>query len=178
MLSKFAKMMLVATSLAPVLGAFGMLSYSIGHSIWVVGSWFLGALMLILLCWYILRFAETKGEKEILAFRSFKSVDREVLTFLLIYLLPLLARDSLPNINVPVVIYVFVVIAWVVYHSNAFFFNPLLSMLGYHFYAVETCDGVGHVLIARKTIRVPSATLEVIQLFDHTYLALSNGRKR
>ena len=177
MLNKFAKIMLVATSLAPVLGAFGMISYTSNHSIWMAARWFFCAILLLLLCWLLFRFAETKGEKETLTFRAFKNVDREVLTFLLIYLLPLIAKDSLPEFHTPVGIYVFLVIAWAVYHSNAFFFNPLLGLLGYHFYTVETHDGVPHVLLTKDTIRVPSSTLEVIQLFDHTYLAVNNGRE-
>ena len=177
MLNKPAKIMLVATSLAPVLGAFGMISYSSTHSIWIAAQWFLCAILLLLLCWLVLLFAERKGERESVTFRSFRNVDREVLTFLLIYLLPLIAKDSLPAFQIPVAVYVFLVIAWAVYHSNAFFFNPLLGLLGYHFYAVESRDGVPHVLITRDTIRVPSATLEVIQLFDHTYLMVDNGRE-
>ena len=177
MLSKFAKLMLVATSLAPVLGAFGMISYSTDHPMWITAQWFLGAILLLIICWCVLRFAETRGEKEHLNFESFQNIDQEVLTFLLIYLLPLIAKDSLPDIHTSVVIYVFLVIAWAVYHSNAFFFNPMLGLLGYHFYAVTTSDGVRHVLITKGTIRVPRATLEVVQLFDHTYLTSDTRRK-
>lgn len=177
MLNKFAKIMLVATSLAPVLGAFGMISYSSSHSIWMAARWFMCAILLLLLCWLVLLFAGRKGERESITFQSFRNVDQEVLTFLLVYLLPLIAKDSLPKFQIPVGVYVFLIIAWAVYHSNAFFFNPLLGLLGYHFYAVESRDGVPHVLITRGTIRVPLATLEVIQLFDHTYLVAENGRE-
>jgi len=177
MLNKFAKIMLVATSLAPVLGAFGMISYSSNHSIWLAARWFLCAALLLFICWLILQYVTERGEKEPLTIRSFRNVDREVLTFLLIYLLPLIAKDSLPEFQISVSIYVFLIITWAVYHSNAFFFNPLLGLLGYHFYAVESLDGVPHVLITRDTIRVPSAELEVIQLFDHTYLVVGGRRK-
>lgn len=91
---------------------------------------------------------------------------------MLIYLLPLVARDSLPVAKMEVTIYVFIIIGWAVYHSNAFYFNPLLALLGYHFYEVISNDGMSHMLVTRKTIKKPQKNLKVVQLFDYTYLAI------
>jgi hypothetical protein len=178
MLNKLAKVMLVTTSLAPVLGAFGMISYSAGKPTWTTLQWFIYAALLLLLCWLVLKFAKSNIEKEVLSVNAIRNADKEVLTFLLIYLLPLVARDSLPVAKTEVTIYVFLIIAWAVYHSNAFYFNPLLGLLGYHFYEVTSIDGMSHMLIATKTIRKPSATLEVVQLFDYTYLATDKEAER
>jgi hypothetical protein len=177
MLNKFAKVMLVSTSLAPVLGAFGMVSYSEGKPAWATVQWFVYAGLLLALCWLVLRFARTNGEKEMLLITSLRSADKEVLTFLLVYLLPLVARDALPVAKIETTIYVFVIIAWAMYHSNAFYFNPLLGLLGYHFYEVASADGMSHMLITGRTIRKPSGNLEVVQLFDYTYLATEKGGK-
>ncbi len=170
MLNRLAKVMLVATSLAPVLGAFGIISYSKGESAWATLQWLMCAAFLLLICWLVLYFAKNQIEKEILTVKSIKSADKEVLTFLLVYLLPLVARDSLPLAKTEVTVYVFFMIAWAVYHSNAFYFNPLLGLLGYHFYEVTSADGMSHILITTQTIKQAPVDLEVVQLFDYTYL--------
>lgn len=177
MLNRLAKVLLVATSLAPVLGAFGVISYSVGDSILATVQWFIYAALLLLVCWLVLRFARANVETEVIAVKSIRNVDTEVLTFLLVYLLPLVARDSLPVAATETTIYVFVIIAWSVYHSNAFYFNPLLGLLGYHFYEVTSADGMSQMLITSNTIKKPSVDLEVVQLFDYTYLATGKESK-
>jgi MFS family permease len=169
--------MLVATSLAPVLGAFGMISYSKGEPTWAALQWFICAALLLLICWLVLYFAKNQIEKEVLTINSVKNADKEVLTFLLVYLLPLVARDSPPMAKTEVTVYVFFMIAWAVYHSNAFYFNPLLGLLGYHFYEITSADGMSHTLITTKTVRKAPVDLEVVQLFDYTYLAADKEGK-
>jgi len=173
MLNKFAKIMLVATSLAPVLGAFGTINYSNGKPIWQVLPWFICAVLLLIICWLLLIYAKKNIEKEKLNVNSSRNSDKEVLTFLIIYLLPLVAKDSIPDANIEVSIYVFLIIAWAVYHSNAFYFNPLLGLLGYHFYEITSSDGMPQTLITTNSIRKPSYEIEVVQLFDSTYLELT-----
>ena len=177
MLNRFAKIMLVLTSLAPALGAFGAISYSEEKACWSTIQWFIYAGLLLLVCWLVLRFAKANVEKEVLTVKAVRSADKEVLTFLLVYLLPLVARDSLPAATTETTMYVFLIIAWAVYHSNAFHFNPLLGLLEYHFYEVTSGDGMSQMLITRNTMRRPSVDVEVVQLFDYTYFETSKENK-
>lgn len=57
MLNRFAKFLLVATSLSPILGAVAVNQYSLGKapSVWV--PWLVVALLLIFICWGLLRYA-------------------------------------------------------------------------------------------------------------------------
>lgn len=173
-LSKFAKLLFVATSLAPVLGAFGIVAW-IREAPWLhVAIWFGSAAIALFICLAIMFFATQQLEKESLVIKSIKHADAEVLAFLLTYLLPLAGLQESVLTNVPVVAYVFIVIAWTVYHSHAFHFNPLLGVAGYHFYEVESTDGVCLMLVSRRAIRRSTLTTQAVHMFDYTFLDLGD----
>jgi len=176
LLSKLAKLLLVATSLAPVLGAFAMVRISEGKSGWSVYQWFFYAAMLLAICVLVTRFAKSNVEKEVLNIKTVRNSDKEILAFLIAYLLPLVTHDSLGIKSVATTTYVFAIIAWAVYHCNSYYFNPLLGLLGYHFYEIETVDGMPHMLLTKQTIKTPSTTIQAVHLFDYTYLDVG-GRK-
>src|SRR4051794_34898761 len=111
MLSRFGKMMLTATSLAPVLCAFGIAQLAQGKAFSETYGWFVSCGGLIVLAFLILEFAKRHLAVETLKVKKVKGSDKEVLTFLLAYLLPLLAKDSFDAIkHTYVTIYVFIVI--------------------------------------------------------------------
>ncbi len=170
--------MLVATSLAPVLGAFGIISYGERESLVPALCWFLSALLLVILCLLLIWFSRVHIERETLSLASIRNTDKATLTFLLVYLLPLVTKDAVPGSSAATTVYVFVIIAWAVYHSNAFYFNPLLGLFGYHFYQVTTRDGMEHVLLSTRTIRNPNQDLAGVQLFGYTYLDVGDEGSR
>jgi hypothetical protein len=67
-------------------------------------------------------------------------------------------------------IYVIAIIGVVVYHSNAFAFNPLLALLWYHFYEIENEDGMTYMLVTRKLLRKQSNTIKVVEIADYVYM--------
>ena len=95
LLSGIAKLLLVITSMAPVLGAFAIIDYMHDGLGWQVFRWVVAASGLLIICLLVLHFARHQVEIERLTAKKIKSADKEVLAFLLAYLLPLLSKDHL-----------------------------------------------------------------------------------
>jgi hypothetical protein len=171
MLSKLAKPLLVATSMAPILLAFAVNAISEGRSFGDYWFWLVLAALLVCLCHLIMRFSSTQLQRQHLTIKSFKSSDKEVMTFLVAYLLPLVSAKSL-GLNGHLLSIVFAVLVFfaAIYHSNAFDFNPLLGLFGYHFYEMQTDNGMTFLLITRRHLLKPNHRVEVVQLFPYTFL--------
>lgn len=175
MLSTVAKLLLVATSLAPVLGAYGMIALSENKTGWQLWQWFVYAGLLVVICHLILTFSRTQLERHQIQVRAVRSTDDEVLAFLLAYLLPLIAHQTIELSGKHwTTVYVFVLIFITVYQSNAYHFNPLLGILfRYHFYEIESTNGISSLLITRKTIRQPDQITDVVHVSDYMFLDIS-----
>jgi hypothetical protein len=177
MLNAAAKPLLVSTSLAPVLVAFGINAVAEGKSPWEYLAWFLASAILLALCLLILRFSKTQLEKQNLSVTSIKNSDKEVMTFLLAYLLPLVPAHTLGfSGHVATGVFVFFMFFLAIYHSNAFDFNPLLGLCGYHFYEVQSADGMTFLLITKSPILKPAQVTEVVQLFPYTFLNIGRNQ--
>ncbi len=169
-------MILTATSLAPVLCAFGIAQLAQGKSFAETYGWFVLCGLLVLLAFLVIEFSKRHLAEETLKVKKVKGSDREVLTFLLAYLLPLIAKDSFDvSKNIFVSIYVFVIILVTVYHSNAFDFNPLLGIIGYHFYEVEAEDGMPFLLVTRRSVTKQAIDFKIVKLSDSIFLERSRG---
>jgi hypothetical protein len=168
-MNKLGKLVLMLTSLAPILGAFAVNSFA--QTDWTIGGLYLaGCASLGLICWLVLRRCRKVLPEEPLTTKKVKTADKEVLAFLLVYLFPLFTKDLIFTGNWFTPAYILVIIAFCVYHGNSFTFNPLLSMAGYHFYEVENENGMTYLLISKKTIRRHDNTLRVRELADYIYL--------
>ncbi len=157
------------TSLAPILGAFAVNSFA--HDEFKTGLWYSGiGVLLVLICWLVILACKRTLPEEPLTTKHVKTSDKEVLAFLLIYLMPLFTKDLIFTGNWVTPVYILAIIAFCVYHSNAFTFNPLLSMAGYHFYEVENENGMTYLLISQKTIHRHDNVLRVKCIADYVYL--------
>lgn len=173
MLSRFAKLMLTATSLAPVLATVGVARWSEGDPWLDLVPWFGAAVGLGLVAWLLALVAARKLPRIEVRFVEIKRSDTEVLTFLLTYLLPLVASPSLGmGSRLPVTLFVFGVIALAVYHADAYTFNPVLGCFGYHFYEVKLSSGATLLLITTRPMRQASGSLLVVELFEPALLAV------
>jgi len=171
MLNTFAKFLLVSTSLSPLLGAVAVNQFARGEPVMRWGTWLAVALLLVSLCWAVLRYAAKNAQRHDFRIKEFERNDKEVLAFLVTYLLPFLstekmgfAGDWLTGAYVPGII--FLVIA----HAGAFHFNPVMGLLGYHFYAVKNADGVSHLLISKAELRRPGKDVLTVRLAHNIYL--------
>ena len=100
MLNWFAKVLLVSTSLSPILGAVAVNQYTLGKPLFVWLPWLLAALLLVFICWGLLHYAARAAQKHTLKITQFDDKDKEVLAFLLAYLLPFAAaKDMLADVH-------------------------------------------------------------------------------
>ncbi len=183
MLNKAAKLALVATSLAPIFLTLWFVELSSvwetalpwSHNVanhWQAGSgYLLAALILSGLCFGLIRLAASRYGLERLPvkIKAVKTVDKEIVGFLLVYLLPLI-NQSHNTISVPVLIFVAVIFFFIVYNSHAYHFNPLLGLFGYHFYEVTIEGNITYVLITRQNITDCKNITQVVQLTEYMIL--------
>lgn len=171
MFTRFAKLLLVGTSLAPVLGAVAVNQIAAGEpwTAWI--GWLATALGCIGVCALMLRLARTNGERQPLLISEAESSDHEMLGFLLAYLMPFVASDKLGFTGEWLTgAYILLLIFLAVGHGDTRHFNPVLGLLGYHFYSVKTTGGLPFLLITRRVLRRTDEPLTVVQLTDSIYL--------
>lgn len=183
MLNKLAKLALVSTALAPIFLTlwFVEISNSWQHGVslsenmvahWHVGiGYLLAALVLSVLCFGLVWLSSSRFGLERLPVRikSVKTVDKEIVGFLLVYLLPLI-NQSEDAIILPVLVFVAVIFFFIVYNSHAYHFNPLLGFFGYHFFEVTIEGDITYVLITRQNITDCKTVSQVVQLTEYMIL--------
>lgn len=171
MLNRFAKFLLVATSLSPILGAVAVNQYSLGKptSSWL--PWLVVALLLVLICWGLLQYSAHNAQKQTLRIAQFESNDKEVLAFLLAYLLPFISsKDMAFEGQWMTGAYIFAIIFLVIVHAGIFHFNPVMGLLGYHFYGVKNNEGVALLVISKAVLHRPGMDVETVRLAHNIYL--------
>jgi hypothetical protein len=168
-MNRLGKMLLVATSLTPILAVCGL--NSLMHNRWEAAAWFFGIFVVFTLLFvYVLFVVRRMLPTQDMVTDKVKPADKEVLAFLLSYLLPFFARDSTEFTGeVLSAVIVVVVIGLIVFHSSAYTFNPLLAIIGFHFYEVES-GGMTYLLITRHHLAKPQNKLVVRHLCDYIFI--------
>lgn len=173
MLSRVARLMLTSTAIAPVLLTYAWVALQSGDNGMATG---LAATccLLVLICCLLLRYAKRNLER--MAFKpvSIEAADRENMGFLILYLLPLFTVQF-NTLNWDVWLPAILIFAAVVATGYSYHFNPLLGLMGWHFYKVGTPEGVTYVLITKKQLRNVTETIEIGQLTE--YIVLDLGGK-
>ena len=175
MLSRIAKLLLVASSLAPVLAAFAVREIANGKSVGSAWPLLVATVALPVICFLVIYYAKANLEQQSIHVKKSKSTDKEVLAYLIAYLLPLLATDVVDyRDSATTTAFIFGMIFLAMFHSNAFHFNPLLGLVGFHFYEVVCDDGMTYLLVTNRTIRKQSGESTVVQLSDYIFFELGH----
>lgn len=174
MLSSFGKIALVVCSLAPISVGCAILSFSHAQPDYWAGVGFLAAGCVAALASVgLIKLCAKRLQNFPLEVKKVKPADKEALSFLVVYLLPLAWRDS---INLPanwlIGLYVFLILMLVIAHSNSFTFNPVLSIWRFHFYEVEDDVGGCCILISKKPAAQARQKFSVVQLAPGVFLDL------
>lgn len=110
-------------------------------------------------------------EKSSFSFTSAESANKESMSIILIYLIPLL-RNPVANFDwIFPITTVTIIIAMAITGYN-YHFNPLLNVLKWNFYKVGTKEGVSYILVTRKEIHNTLRTFTVGQLTPYTLIDL------
>lgn len=162
--------MLTSTAIAPVLLTYAWVAFQSGDFC-VALVLAAACVALVFVCWLLLRYAKNNLERMSFKPVSIEAADRENMGFLLLYLLPLFTAqfDALNwNVWIPAIL----IFAGVVATGYSYHFNPLLGLMGWHFYKVGTAEGVTYVLITKKQLRNATDTVEIGQLTEYIVLDL------
>lgn len=171
MLSALSRFLLVASSLSPLLGAVAVnqIAHDAPASRWSI--WLGAALLLVGVCLAMLRYAAANSQAQLLKISAFERDDKEMLAYLVTYLLPFLSTDKLGFTGEWMTgAYVLAVIFLVITHSGAFHFNPVMGLLGYHFHAIKDEDGVSSLLISRSLLRLSDREVDTVRLAPNIFL--------
>jgi hypothetical protein len=165
MLSVFARLILTSTALAPVLLTYAWVCWRTGGFMLPMAL-ILACGVLVFFAEYIVRYSVKKFEPISFKVTSVEAADRENFAFLLLYLMPLFT-SPLDEVNWEIALPVIIVFGAVVATGYNYHFNPLLGLLGRHFYKVGTPEGVTYVLITRKQLRNASQISSVVLLTEY-----------
>lgn len=165
MLNSTAKLMLTSTAIAPVLITYAWVAFQ-SDDIRSMLLLLAGCLLLVFICLVLLKFAQKHLEKVKFSVVSVEAADRENMGFLLLYLLPLFT-SQFDSLNWQIWIPTIFIFGAVVATGYSYHFNPLLGLMGWHFYKVGTSEGVTYILITKKQLRNTIDTIEVGQLTEY-----------
>jgi drug/metabolite transporter (DMT)-like permease len=171
MLNSLAKFLLTATSLAPILGAVAVNQFSQGKPWTDWAIWLAIGLSLTLICWGLLVYSANNIQTETITISEFESEDKEVLAFLLAYLLPFIsAQDMSFTGDWMTGLYILVIIFIVITHAGAFHFNPVMGLLGYHFYSIKKDSGMPVIIISKRELNSTGIEITSVKLSRNIYL--------
>lgn len=172
MLNTLARLLLTSTALAPVGLTYAWVAWVQNERLWAWGI--LGtSIVLVLICLAVLHGAKRSLSSTKFRATTVEAADHENTAFLLLYVMPLFTSkfDSLDwQFWVPTVV-IFAVITATGYNYH---FNPMLGLMGWHFYKVQSAEGVTFVLITKKHLRSAAGELQVGQLTEYILLDLEN----
>jgi hypothetical protein len=169
MLGSVAKVLLVSTAFAPVLLTLAFVRYIQGQHDTRTGVYAALAIALTIACVLVLHAAQTALQVIPFSVDSIRTADKEIVAFVLSYLLPL-AKLAPTAVDWRVNLFVLGLLVVIVLTTHSYHFNPLLGLLGYHFYEVSTTDKVSFILITKKDMRNKAQISKVVQLTDYIVL--------
>jgi len=118
---------------------------------------------------YIINFSKKNLEILNVKIKKAKSTDKEVISFCISYALPVIFRSSSAS-DLNSWLFASFLLFSVLWMTNAMPANPVLGLLGYHFYEVDLDSGVGYVLITKKSITHIKQIERVVQIGDYGIL--------
>lgn len=168
MLGLVSRFLFTSTAVAPVALVYAYALHHAGRAndaLWVC----VFAGVLIILAGVFLSLVRSKVQRTSVRLTAAETADQENVAFLLLYISPLFSQD-VTTLNFSIAVPVAVLFIAVVMAGNNYHFNPVLNLLGWHFYKVDTDDAVSRVLITRRSIRNVIDRVEVVQLTDYVIM--------
>ncbi|WP_139211248.1 hypothetical protein [Azotobacter beijerinckii] len=172
MLGKPTRVLLALTAIAPVSVS---LAYVFGAK---NGDWPLAALAIFIcvvlgvISRWIISSASENFERLPVVIKKVKSADKEVLGFFIAYALPLIFKGEAGQ-DIGSWLLAAGMLIFVLWTTHALHVNPVLGLLGFHFYEVETQEGITYLMITKRTINNVVSIRSVVQLTEYGILEAS-----
>ncbi|MDF3982898.1 hypothetical protein P3W23_12950 [Luteibacter sp. PPL554] len=172
MLSTLARLLLALTALSPVVLTWALADLGRnGIALSQVSAGAIAALFAAM-CWLILRGSQRVLTQISFAATEVKAIDNEAIAFVLTYLVPLLSPTD--NTSYVALCLVFILLAFLLSFTHAFTFNPLLAVLGFHFYEVKSSANVTYLVLSRAKLTSPDSIKRVARLSNFLLLDLDS----
>lgn len=169
MLGRTMRLLFAVTAMAPVSISLAYVYGARGSNLWLSALAVVCCISLGLLAHLIITKSSTDLPKLPITLKKAKSADREVVGFVVAYVLPLLFRGD-PSVDLGAWVVGGLMLLFVLYSSHTLLVNPVLGVFGFHFYDVETEDGVSYLLITKRQINDILSVTTVVQLSEHGIL--------
>jgi hypothetical protein len=174
MLSAVARIMLTASAIAPVGFTYAWVAFT-QDDFYISLIAFAVSVLAVITCLGVIHHARKNIEAINFRPTAIEAADRETVGFMLLYLLPLFT-DKINTLNWSLWIPTLIVFSVITATGYSYHFNPLLGLIGWHFYKVSSAEGVTYVLITKKHLRNISDTLRVGQLTEYILLDLKEKK--
>ena len=104
---------------------------------------------------------------------SAETADRESLGFIFLYILPLI-RSSIVEINLLILAIILIIFVILTATGYDYHFNPIMRLMGWHFYKVNTKEGVTYTFITKEQLRNTVRDFRAIQLTEYVILDIGD----
>ncbi|WP_438284240.1 hypothetical protein [Pseudomonas alabamensis] len=177
MLGKPTRVMLALTAIAPVSVSLAYI-FASKNGDWLLAVWAICVCIALgVISSWIITQASLKFERLPVVIKKVKSADKEVLGFFIAYALPLIFKGG-AGLDFGSWLLAAGMLVFVLWTTHALHVNPVLGLIGYHFYEVETQEGVTYLMLTRRTINNVSSINSVVQITEYGILeALVKDRK-
>ena len=164
-LSFVARFILTASAFAPASAIYAIVWCVHGSYIGVVICLSIGGL-LVLTCFLMTNYAIKKLQPMPYTAKAIESADAETISFLLIYLLPLMTNEF-STTNWEAWLLVALILCLAVSCSYGYQFNPVLAMFRWHCFKVTDDQGRTSVLITKNKLYEPEERLSVGKITEY-----------
>lgn len=171
-MTRLAHLVLLLTSIAPVLFVFA--ATQLFGAPTLAALLFAAVALLVLVAWGLLALSARRVEQEPRAITEASTRERETLSFLVAYALPMVAAGrpaellASKGLLAGVLAFTFV-LTLAVWQLQMLYVNPLLALLGYHFFSA-TCEDGAQVLVLARQKTLSTGSLRVAVLSDYLWL--------
>lgn len=173
-MNRISKALLVFTSFAPIILTYSFILFIKKSKLSEIVPLLIIVLLMTIICLSVLHYAKRHLEIQSFKINSIKTADGEVLGFLIAYILPVLSLTN-PNIDFRIIGFVIILFFTIIWTTNSYHINPLLSLFGYHFYEVTTLDNVTYLLLTKRELRKTASLKEVVHITDYMVLDIMEG---
>ena len=168
MLSKVIRVVFALTAVAPLAVSLAYV-FAREHALAYAALALVGCLILAWISKEVVSAASKRLERVPITIKKAKSADKEVLGFFVAYALPLIFRgQGTPDLGAWIVAGIMLLL--VLWGTHSLQVNPVLGLLGFHFFEVETDDGITYLLITERRIDAAKSVVSVVQLSEYGIL--------
>lgn len=129
------------------------------------------AVLLFVLCIFVLKQAKRGIRTSEFRITKFSYRDTGMLSFVFVYLFPLIRTSpSLSDLQYIMHAVVYVIIILIMVDVGTYQYNPIIRLLGYRFYMVVDCDGLDRLLLSKRKLTISDHTISAKQIIDDVYI--------